>query len=58
MGVPWTEEDMANAIKAYQEGIKRGNKTLKLGTVASAHGVPYNTLKYRLTGKVVIGIML
>lgn len=50
MVLPWKEENMQNAIAYYNSGKQRGNKKIKLGSAASRYGIPYNTLKYRLTG--------
>ena len=49
--VAWTEENLTDAVKRYKEGLNRGNKAVKLGTLAREYGIPYNTLKYRITGK-------
>ena len=48
--VPWTEEHMAQAITMFENGQRKGKKAVRMGTVATKFGIPYNTLKYRLTG--------
>ena len=50
MGVPWSEDDMEQAVATVKNGKKKGNKKVKIGTAAATFNIPYNTLKYRLTG--------